>query len=87
MGSLSLYLKAGDRLGLLWKLSEEGGDVWNGAESVTIPKYSNYDNFTFIFEGILHKYIEFTWILLLGITQNFQSSFNVTRLNRKGLIN
>jgi len=53
MGSLSLYLKAGDKLGLLWKFSEEGGDIWNGAESVTIPKYSNYENFTFIFEGML----------------------------------
>ncbi len=53
MGSLSLFLKTDDRLGLLWKFSEEGGDIWNGAESVTIPKYSNYENFTFIFEGKL----------------------------------
>ncbi len=53
MGSLSLFLKTDDRLGLLWKFSEEGGDIWNGAESVTIPKYSNYENFTFIFEGML----------------------------------
>jgi hypothetical protein len=53
MGSLSLYLKAGDKLGLLWKFSEEGGNIWNGAESVTIPKYSNYENFTFIFEGMI----------------------------------
>ena len=53
MGSLSLYLKAGDKLGLLWKFSEEAGDIWNGAESVTIPNYSNYENFTFIFEGMV----------------------------------
>ena len=54
MGSLSLFLKTDDRLGLLWKFSEEGGDIWNGAESVTIPKYSNYENFTFIFEGMIN---------------------------------
>ena len=52
MGTLSVFLQSGDKRGLLWKFSEEGGDAWNGAESVTIPKISNYDNFTFIFEGV-----------------------------------
>jgi hypothetical protein len=63
MGSLSLYLKAGDKLGLLWKFSEEAGDIWNGAESVTIPNYSNYENFTFIFEGMV-KSKNIFWIKL-----------------------
>ena len=63
MSSLSLYLSSENRLGLLWKFGENVGNVWNGAQSVSIPKISNYENFTFIFEGILLKILNYNLII------------------------
>lgn len=51
MGKLSVFIKANNRLGLLWRFGQDVGDIWNSAQ-VTISKISNYQNFSLIFEGI-----------------------------------
>jgi hypothetical protein len=50
MSILSVYIRTADKMGLIWKFGENVGDIWNGA-AITIPRISNYDNFTFVFEG------------------------------------
>ena len=51
MSTLYVYLKTEDKMGLQWKFGENVGDQWNGAETIYIPYYQNYENFTIIFEG------------------------------------
>jgi hypothetical protein len=53
MGKLSVYLKAGDRMGLLWRFGVNVGNIWNYGQA-TIPTLSNFENFTIIFEGYLN---------------------------------
>lgn len=50
IGKLNIYVKVQDRLGLFWSYGENIGDIWNGAE-LTIPKLSDYANFTILIEA------------------------------------
>jgi len=50
MGTLSVYLKTEGFTGLLWRLNENVGDIWNAAQ-VTIKKIPQYDKFSVVFEG------------------------------------
>ncbi len=50
IGKLNVYVKVGNRKGLIWSYGENVGDIWNEAE-VTIKKFSDFSNFTIIIEG------------------------------------
>lgn len=50
MGKLNIYLKAGDKKGLLWRFGENVGQIWNMGQ-LSINKILDYKNFTIIFEG------------------------------------
>lgn len=45
-----MFIKAQDKTGLVWKFGENVGNVWNKGQ-VTIPKISDYSNFSVIFQG------------------------------------
>ena len=50
IGKLNIYVKAGNRRGLVWSFGENVGDIWNEVE-ITIKKISDYENFTIVIEG------------------------------------
>lgn len=50
MGTMSVYIKVGDRLGLYWRLGENLFNIWNAAQ-ITIPQIANFKNFSIVFEG------------------------------------
>ena len=50
IGKLNVYVKTENRNGLFWSFGENVGDIWNGAE-ITIPKISDFANFSIVFEG------------------------------------
>ena len=50
IGKLNIYVKSNDKIGLFWSFGENVGNIWNSGQ-VTIPKISDYKNFTILIEG------------------------------------